>query len=154
MTYCIETYDHTCTQRSQSSNVSAMLGRNVFCHEAFDRRWSVCAWPGQVNAWDDLAVSGQCLSTRRMRLKLLPEALVRDELLRREDLESLGTAKRSTAPSTRETESGARTASAPEDFVVRQMLKIQQMQSVMASVVFTSFLSLCNYQTSSPNQSI
>ena len=39
-------------------------------------------------------MSGQCLSTRRMRLKLLPEALVRDELLRREDLESLGTAKK------------------------------------------------------------
>jgi hypothetical protein len=73
--------------------------RNVLCHEAFDRRWSVYAWPGQVNAWKDLAVSGQCPYQslhRRMRLKLLPETLVRDELLQRDDLESLGTAKRST----------------------------------------------------------
>jgi hypothetical protein len=29
-----------------------------------------------------------------MRLKLLPEALVQDELLRREDLKSIGTAKK------------------------------------------------------------
>ena len=73
--------------------------RNVHCHEAFDRRWSVYAWPGQVNAWKDLAVSGHCPIQslhRRMRLKLLPETLVRDELLQRDDLESLGTAKRST----------------------------------------------------------
>ena len=94
--------------RNEASQAAySMLGsiRNVLCHEAFDRRWSVYAWPGQVNAWKDLAVSGQCPVQslhRRMRLKLLPETLVRDELLQRDDLESLGTAKRSTTRALRE----------------------------------------------------
>lgn len=129
VTCCMKrhTIIHAREEASQATHLRCwdFATRNVPCHKAFDRRWSVCAWLGQVNAWRDLAVSGQCLSTRRMRLKLLPEALVREELPRRDDLESIGTAqKRSMTPGGRrheETDSGARTASAPEPFFsVRQ----------------------------------
>jgi hypothetical protein len=49
---------------------------NVRPHEAFDRRWSVCAWPRPSQCLGGLSREWSMPLHRRMRLKLLPEALV------------------------------------------------------------------------------
>ena len=84
MTLCQGDVQSYTLESQTATTVSSMMSETETCGRCkrFDRRCSICAWPGQVNAWENLAVtvSGQRLSTRRMRFELLPVALARDQL--------------------------------------------------------------------------